>query len=386
MKLWISAGELSGDIQGAELLHALRRESETRGLVLDAVGMGGSGLERAGQRNLLRVEELSVMGAVEVLGSLPRILGMLKRVRQALAEERPDAVLLVDAPEFNFRVARAAGALGIPVYYFIPPKVWAWRTGRVAFLKQHVRRIFSILPFEVEFYRAHGVDVEYVGNPLVDLVDYEHIRHITPEPGRIGLMPGSRKKEVETLLPAFSAAADLLLRDFPRLSFHCIRAPHFTENYLRSFWPGTAPLHVVEPEGRYAFMRSCQCLMSASGTATLESGLAGVPTLVAYRLNSLSYALGRKVVKVKWISLTNLILGREAFPEHIQRDAAPEALAGRIRSWLREPEHFARMEADMAELRERCGKPGSAERAAKALLAALGKEGGSGTEYPEASS
>ena len=165
--------------------------------------------------------------------------------------------------------------------------------------------------------------VEYVGNPHVDLVDYENIRHILPEPGRIGLMPGSRKKEVESLLPAFSSAADLLLREFPRLSFHCIRAPHFAETYLRKFWNGAAPLHMAEPEGRYAFMRSCQCLMSASGTATLESGLAGVPTLVAYRLTPLSYALGRRVIKVRWISLTNLILGREAFPEHIQQEASP---------------------------------------------------------------
>ena len=162
MKLWISAGELSGDIQGAELLRALRRESEARGLRLDAAGMGGVNLERAGQRNMLRIEELSVMGVVEVLSSLPRIPGMLKRVRHALAKERPDAVLLVDAPEFNFRVAKIARELNIPVYYFIPPKVWAWRTGRVAFLKKHVRRIFSILPFELDFYRSHGMAVEYV--------------------------------------------------------------------------------------------------------------------------------------------------------------------------------------------------------------------------------
>ncbi len=375
MKLWISAGELSGDIQGAELLRALRRESEARGLRLDAAGMGGVNLERAGQRNMLRIEELSVMGVVEVLSSLPRIPGMLKRVRHALAKERPDAVLLVDAPEFNFRVAKIARELNIPVYYFIPPKVWAWRTGRVAFLKKHVRRIFSILPFELDFYRSHGMAVEYVGNPLVDLVDYENIRHILPEPGRIGLMPGSRKKEVESLLPAFSSAADLLLREFPRLSFHCIRAPHFAETYLRKFWNGAAPLHMAEPEGRYAFMRSCQCLMSASGTATLESGLAGVPTLVAYRLNPLSYALGRRVIKVSWISLTNLILGREAFPEHIQQDASPEALAARIGTWLREPEHFARMAEDMKELREKCGTPGSAQRAARALMNALEEQG-----------
>ena len=142
--LWINAGELSGDLQGGALLAALRRYAPETSLRV--VGMG-------------RVEELSVMGIVEVLTSLPRIFGLLGRIRREMEHIRPDAVLLIDAPEFNFRVAKIAHRLGIPVYYFIPPKVWAWRTGRVKFLKKHIRRIFSILPFEVDFYHAHGMDV-----------------------------------------------------------------------------------------------------------------------------------------------------------------------------------------------------------------------------------
>lgn len=374
--LWINAGELSGDIQGGALLAALRRLEQTAGLpALNVAGMGGDSLARAGQENVLRVESLSVMGGVEVLTALPRAIGMLGRIRKELAARRPDAVLLIDAPEFNFRVARMAHGLGIPVYYFIPPKIWAWRTGRVAFLQKYARRIFSILPFEVDFYRRHGVDVTYVGNPLVDLVNRPSLETIRPEPWRIGLMPGSRRKEVESLLPAFAGAADLLLRDFPDLSFHVIQAPHFSGDYLRRFWPSSAPLHLETPDNRYAFMRTCRCLLAASGTATLETGLAGVPTLVAYKLNPLSYALGKRVIRVPFISLTNLILGREAFPEHIQADAAPEPLARRVRQWLTEPEHFARMARDMDELRRLCGEPGSADRAARALMAELSPSG-----------
>lgn len=365
--LWINAGELSGDVQAGALLSALRALAPD----VRAVGMGGDNLAAAGQDNLFRVEELSVMGAVEVLTSLPRILGLLGRIKRRLAEARPDAVLLVDAPDFNFRVARMAHALGIPVYYFIPPKLWAWRTGRVRFLQRYVRRIFSILPFEVDFYRRHGVDVTYVGNPLVDLVDRAAIEAIAPVPGRIGLMPGSRKKEAEALLPAFSGAADLLRQRFPELSFHCIRAPHFSEAYLRRFWTSPAPLHMEPSEGRYAFMRTCQCMLAASGTATLETGLAGVPTLVAYKVHPLSALVGRMVLNVSWISLTNLIMDRTVFPEHIQADADPAPLARRVSAWLTEPEHFAAMARDLDELRERCGPPGSAVRAARAVLNAL---------------
>lgn len=370
--LWINAGELSGDLQGGAVLAAFRRYAASEAgdsghEPWRVVGMGGDSLAAAGQENLLRVEDLSVMGGVEVIASLPRIIGMLRRIKQELTCIRPDAVLLIDSPDFNFMVARMAHKLGIPVYYFIPPKIWAWRTGRVNFLRRHIRRVFAILPFEVDFYRTHGVDVAYVGNPLVDLVNRAAIDHITPTIGQIGLMPGSRRKEVESLLPVFAKTAELLLPDFPHLTFHAIRAPHFTEDYLRRFWPSSAPLHITAPDNRYAFMRTCQCIMAASGTATLETGLAGVPTLVAYKLNPVSYAFASRVVKVTYISLTNLILGREVFPEHIQQDAEPAPMADRMRQWLSDPAHFARINADLDQLRELCGPPGSAGRVGEAL-------------------
>ena len=365
--LWISAGELSGDIQGGALLSALREIAPD----IRVFGMGGDSLAKAGQENLFRIEELSLMGGVEILAGLPRIVKLLKQVQQALTARRPDAVLLIDAPEFHFRVARMAHALGIPVYYFIPPKVWAWRQGRVHFLRRYVRGVFTILPFEAEFYRRHRVNVTYVGNPLMDLMDWKWLQKTVPLPGRIGLMPGSRKKEVEKLLPIFAGMADQLA-DVPGLSFHCLRAPHFSEAYLRRFWTGATPLymapHMEEAADRYAFMRTCCCMVAASGTAVLETGLAGVPTVVAYRLHPVSYAVASLLVRTPWISLPNLILGREVFPEHIQADASPASLAYRIRQWLRYPQYFASMAHDFDELRMRCGPPGGAARAAQALL------------------
>lgn len=369
--LWINAGELSGDLQAGALLTALRELPE--GKEVRSVGMGGDCLARAGQENLLRVEELSVMGIVEVFSSLPRVFRLLQRIKKEMARIRPDAVLLVDAPEFNFRVARIARKLGIPVFYFIPPKVWAWRTGRVKFLQKYVRRIFSILPFEVDFYHRYGMEVTYVGNPLVDLVDFPSLAGIAPIEERIGLMPGSRRKEVESLLPAFAGAAERLLARHPNLSFHCIRAPHFSEDYLRSLWPSNIPLAMAESENRYRFMRTCQCILAASGTATLETGLAGVPTLVAYKVSPLSYWIGKHVLNVSWISLANLILNREVFPEHIEKAAAPEPLAQRLEEWLSSPEKLSAIRQDLEELRRLCGEPGSARRAALALLGELKK-------------
>ncbi|MCQ2445080.1 MAG: lipid-A-disaccharide synthase, partial [Mailhella sp.] len=242
---------------------------------------------------------------------------------------------------------------------------------RVKFLREHVRRIFSILPFEVGFYRSHGMEVTYVGNPLVDLVDYESIKEISPVKGRIGLMPGSRRKEIESLLPEFSRAASLLAERFPGLTFHCIRSGNFTEERLRSLWSSSVPLVIENPEGRYRFMRSCEFILAASGTATLETGLAGVPTLVAYKVSPLSYWVATHMLKVRWISLTNLILNRCAFPEHIEKAADAEPLAERMGSWLENPGILETMRKDTEELRTLCGEPGSALRAAAALWSEL---------------
>ena len=362
--IWINAGELSGDMQGAALLQALQALHPG----LQSCGMGGPNLARAGQRNLLRVEELSVMGIAEVLTAVPRAMRLLGRIREELARQRPDAVVLVDAPEFNFRVARIAHALGIPVYYFIPPKVWAWRTGRVAFLKRYIRRMFCILPVDADFYARHGISVDYVGNPLVDMVDWPRLQQFSPIPGCIGLMPGSRRKEVENLLPAFGETARKLLRQGRDVTFCCLRAPNMSEKYLREFWPSDVPLSFTDPDRRYLTMRTCECILAASGTAVLETALAGIPTIVTYRVSPFSALVARLLVKIPWVSLPNLIMNREIFPELLQENAVPDRMAAQLALWLDDPERLAAVCSDLEELRRRCGEPGSAGRAARRLL------------------
>lgn len=368
--IWINAGELSGDMQAAALLTALREQEPD----LVAVGMGGPNLVRAGQRTLLRVEELSVMGIAEIFTVIPKALHMLRRIRKELEKLRPEAVILVDAPEFNFRVAKIAYSLGIPVYYFIPPKVWAWRTSRVRFLKKYVRRLFCILPFETAFYAQHDMAVTYAGNPLVDMVDWPSIAGLSPIPGRIGLMPGSRRKEVETLMPVFASTARLLLQQGRAVTFHCLRAPNMSEAQLRTLWPADIPIVFEVPENRYSTMRSCLCILAASGTATLETALAGVPTLVAYRVSPLSAQVGRWLIRVPWVSLPNLILEREVFPEFIQEKATGQDIAQNLSLWLDEPSRLDAIRVTLEEVRHRCGPPGSASRAAELVLAALAEK------------
>lgn len=365
--IWINAGELSGDMHGAWLVKALQRQDPA----LRFMGMGGARMAEAGVDTLFRVEDLSVMGITEVIGHLPRIFHMLSGIQSALRRLRPKAVVVIDAPDFHFRVIKGAKKLGIPVYYYISPKIWAWREKRAEFIRDNVRRLLSILPFEVDFYKRFGMDVDYVGNPLVDIVNYRNLRSISRQTGLIGLLPGSRKKEVASLLPEFAGAARLLRRQLPALRFVCVRAPGLTESYLRSFLPGDVPVDIVEPDDRWSFMRQCELILAASGTAILECALAGTPTIVAYKVSPLSAAVAKRLIRVPFVSLPNLILGREVFPELLQERCTAASLAERALPWLLSGPASPIMEgiqADLQDIRSRLGEPGAPDRAAKIIL------------------
>lgn len=362
--IWINAGEMSGDMHGGKLISALHAQSPD----LRFIGMGGPDMRANGLRALQRVEDLSVMGVTEVLGHLPRIFKMLRQIQQALKEHRPQAVVLIDAPEFNFRVAKYAYNLGIPVYYYISPKLWAWRTERAKFIAKYVTRMISILPFEVDFYKQFGMDIDYVGNPLVDMVDWETIESILPNPLSIGLLPGSRKKEIEPLMPEFAKAAEIIAARHPQIQFHCIQAPGIAPDKLQELWKTDIPLTLHTPENRYAFMRSCNLMLAASGTVTLEAALIGTPTIVTYKLSDFSYAIAKRVIKVQYASLPNLIMNREVFPELLQKNANGTALAQTALNWLETEGKLPAIRRELQELREKLGEKGAAERAAAIIL------------------
>lgn len=362
--VWISAGEASGDIHAATLLKALREVEPG----LTALGMGGPALAKAGCDVRFPMRLISLVGLTEVLSGLPRILRLLAEVKKALLAARPRALVLIDCPDFHFRVARIAKKLGIPVYYYVSPQVWAWRSGRVEFLRRFTRRVLCILPFEKDFYAARGMDVDYVGHPLMDQMPLSELDALRPDPDQLGILPGSRRKEISSLLPEFAGAALLLRQRLPNLKLALARAPGVEEDFLRQFLPPELPVTIHPPEDRYRMMRQSRALLAASGTVTLEAALIGTPTVVAYKLSPLSFAIGKAVVQVKWASLPNLIMGREIFPEMLQAQARADLLAERLAPWLAEDIALAAARADLAGLRATVGGPGAAHRAAAIIL------------------
>ena len=365
--LWINAGELSGDMHGALLLKALREKDPS----LSFTGMGGPYLREAGLDARFSTDQLSVMGFTEVLGHLPRIFKLIADIKTAMAKVRPEAVIVIDAPDFHFRVIKAAKALGIPVYYYISPKVWAWRENRAKFIQANVRRLISILPFEAAFYKRFNMDIDYVGNPLVDIVDYPSLKDLTPVPGQIGLLPGSRKREVTSLLPEFGKAARILRERLPHLTFTCVRAPGLTEDFLRAHWPSDVPVEFLAPENRWQFMRRCEMLIAASGTVTLESAIVGTPTIATYKVAPLTHAIGRMLIKAPYMSLANLIMEKEIFPELLRETWDGETLAAKALEWLLpKPGEtpLERVRTELDEVRRRLGEPGAPTRAAEIIL------------------
>jgi lipid-A-disaccharide synthase len=336
------------------------------------VGIGGELMRYEGLENVGRAEELSAMGISEVLGLVPRVLALYRRIKRLLSERPPRCLVLLDAPDFHFRVAKMASRLGIPVYYYISPQVWAWRKGRVAFIRKHIRRMLCILPFEQAFYARHQVQADFVGHPLVQYIPpgAPATEQPTSAPG-IAVLPGSRKMEIRRLLPEFAGACRELHKRFPDLEFHLIRAPGIGEDELTSHWPDEVPVNICSFQERYERIRSCSMALTTSGTAGLECGLLSTPAIIAYKLSGLSYTVARIAVDVPWISLPNLILQREVFPEFVQSRARADLLADQAASWLRDPAELQRIRNELLTLRQELGQRHAAEESARIILGDL---------------
>ena len=362
--IWINTGEISGDLHAAALAKSLKNLAPE----LRFTGMGGPALAETDFLQEFNVDELSVMGLTEVISCLPRILNLLGRIKKRLMEVRPDAIILVDAPDFNFRIARIANELNIPVFYYISPKVWAWRKGRIKFLKRYVKRILCILPFEEDFYAAHGVDASYVGNPLMDQIPFENLEMIRPEENRITILPGSRQREISGLMPPLLGAAEILLRKRPELNFCLSRAPGINKKILTSMLPRDFPVEIIEPEERYQAMRKSRVILAASGTATLEAALIGTPCVIVYRLSKLSFMAGKILVDLPYVGLPNLILHQEVFPELLQREASPELIAQKAEMWLDGGKALNNTMALLEKIKSAIGGPGASLKAAEIIL------------------
>jgi lipid-A-disaccharide synthase len=372
-ELLVVAGEASGDLHGARLLAELRR------LVpgLRAFGLGGTELRAAGLDAVADSSEVAVVGVVEVLKVLPRVRQVFAALLAAADRRRPRAAVLIDFPDFNLRLAGRLARRGIPVIYYISPQVWAWRRGRVRTIARRVDLMLVLFPFEVEFYRRSGVRAVHVGHPLVDEVPRlpsAWDRELAAgEPYRLALLPGSRRGEVEALLPAMLGAAARVAAELP-VAVSLIRAPGIPEEVLaehvEAFRRRTAggrgqelPVR-VESADRFGAIADSHLALCASGTATLEVGLLGTPMIVLYRLARWSYLLARLLVRLPNFAMVNLVLGREVVPELLQGEAEPERIGAEAVRLLADGEARARMRAGLAELRPRLGEGGASARAA----------------------
>jgi len=377
-EVMIVAGEASGDLHGARLVQAM--------LALDPglrfCGMGGRELRAAGVELLADAAKLAVVGAVEVLSHLGDILRARSALIERMRARRPALLILIDYPDFNFLLARKAKRLGIPIFYYISPQLWAWRSGRVHTIKRLVDRMAVILPFEPAFYARHGLQVDFVGHPLLDSVKpglspdaFKSQHAIEPDRPLVGLLPGSRRKEVVALLPVFLEAAGLVARDLPQAIFLLPQAPTINRTLLDQHglaaWQERLDIRVIS-EDRYAMMAACDAAMAASGTAVLELGILEVPTVAAYRTSPHTYWLGQRLIRgLRFFSLVNLIAEREVIPELLQDAANPEQIARATLALLHDEEKRQATLAGLAEVRRRLGGPGASQRTAVAALELL---------------
>jgi lipid-A-disaccharide synthase len=371
-KILLVAGEVSGDLHGSHLVEAIQRiEPE-----VEFFGVGGEGLERRGMKLLYRTHSLSVVGITEVFVKLRTILKALRGLKKSLEREKPDLVILIDFPDFNLRLAKIAHRRGFPILYYISPQVWAWRPNRIKSIARLVKKMIVLFPFEVSLYESAGVDVEWVGHPLLDIVKpilskEEAFQQFGLDPKRrtIGLLPGSRVHEVERLLPPLLASAHLLQREIPDLQFIIPLASGIPKTILLSYIKNS-PVKVVE-HYPYDVMNLSELLITASGTATLEGAILGKPMIIIYKVSRPSYWIGRALIRVDHIGLVNLVAEKEIAPELIQKDVHPQRIAEEALRILRDPILSRKMADSMGEVRQRLGEPGAAQRAARIVTSLL---------------
>lgn len=343
-------------------------------------GWGGPKLQALGVE-MVCPPPLNVVGFAEAAWKISRLIKAFNQIREALKERRPDLIILIDYPDMNLRLARIAHETGIPVLYYISPQVWAWRPGRIRTIARYVDRLVVILPFEVAFYRRHGITVDFVGHPLMDsledLLEGESPseRFSDPEP-MIGLFPGSRPTEVKHILPLLLKTAEGLHRVSPgRVRFVLPVAGTLDPGPIRK---GTRPLAeqgvplIVTTEDSRQVIRRCRLIVAASGTVTLEAAILGVPMLVVYKMALLNYWIAKLWIHIPYVALVNWVAGKKVVPEFIQKEARPEALVQSCRRFLEDEKYYQQVCLELQEVKVKLGEPGASRRVARIAREMMG--------------
>ncbi len=363
MKYYLIAGEASGDLHGRALVRALRQQDPQA----DIRCWGGDGMQEAGATLVKHFRDLAFMGFFEVLRNLPTILRNLRFCKSDIAAFQPDVVVLIDYPGFNLRIAQWAKQAGYKVVYYISPQVWAWKANRVRKMKQCIDRLLVILPFEPDYYRTHwNWEVDYVGHPLAQITAEKlatHPRNSTPT-RKVALLPGSRKQEIQKKLPVMLSVS----RHFPDYTFIVAAAPGLDLAYYQPFLQPYPNVQVRQGH-TYDILLESDAALVTSGTATLETALLGIPEAVCYKGNPISYQIAKRLIKIPYISLVNLILNKLVVPEFIQDAMNETNLTEALRALLNDPTHRQDMQQAFTALRKMLegGEP-AAEHAARIII------------------
>ena len=378
MRLLLSAGEVSGDQHGAALLRALSARVEG----LEVVGLGGDRCAERGMRLLAHQKDLAIIGFVEALAKVRFAHRLMREMTREALAPRVDAAVLIDSPDFHLPLARRLAKAGVPVVFYVSPQVWAWRSGRARTIARIGRGVLTLFRFEKRWYDARGLGdrVTWVGHPLVDEAARELAEPFPPPPAgrrRIVLMPGSRAGEIRKLLPVLRDAVGILASRRSDLDVVLVKADSVPDELLREVAGEALAGWTVVSGPHLSLLAASDALLVASGTATVEGLLAGVPMVVVYRVATLSYLLGRLLVKVPNVAMANILAdpgdGSQAVPELIQGEAQPERVAEEVARLLDEPARAAEARRRLALGREELGPSGAAERTADALLGLLGR-------------
>jgi lipid-A-disaccharide synthase len=365
------AGEASSDFHGA----CLAKEMFALLPDIRITGMGGQAMAEAGVEVVFGFSSLSAIGIVEVLGKIPQGFKRLAEITGYIKENKPDVLVTIDFPEFNIRLGKIVSMMGIPVVYYFPPTVWAWRKKRAKTIARYFKKVICVFPFEAEVFKKAGADVDFFGHPLIDIVkpsiDAEDIYHklnLNPSHQVLGILPGSRKGEIKRLLPVMLEATIKLLGKFPSIQPVIVLAPTIDDRdilpYLESI-----PFKITLVRGNtYDVLNICHLALISSGTATLEAACLGVPMVILYKLNWLTHLLGKVLIRIPFIGLPNIIVGKKVVPELVQAEANAQNVIRDASILIENNLAWTRMQKDLSEVREKLGVGGATKKAARLIV------------------
>lgn len=375
-KIYVIAGEASGDLHGSNLIKNLKALTKEP---LEIYGVGGDKIRETGAQEFFDLAHFHVTGFTDALKRLPQYKKAAVTILEKIKRVRPDLVVLIDNPGFNLHIAQKINALGIPIVYYIAPQIWAWAPKRILKIKRYVKKVLVVFEFEKKIYEDQGIPVEWVGHPLKDLLGSSGRQATSRNEGiapnkngfLVSLLPGSRKGELKMLFSVFLKAAKILSGKLPSISFALIKAPTLPKAYYQRLLKDcTVNMSLVE-ENAYEVIRSSQLAIACSGTATLECALLGTPMIISNRGSFITYLAAKTLIKIPYLGLPNLILGQPRIPELLQYDATPEKIAATALQLLTDEKKIQAMKGALEEVSKKLGEAGASKRAAEEILKLL---------------